>query len=85
MFSFSYTKRVTNAKGYVMRTLTNAEYQLEHIMPNAHKAGCECEYSEDDFEAFINYEWTHKLGCPAPRYECLPNARGLIEAMRHVY
>lgn len=66
------------------RTLTNAEYQLEHIMPAAKEEGCTCEFSREDFDDFISYKWSHKAGCPSPKYECLPNPAGLMEAMRHV-
>ena len=66
------------------RTLTNAEYQLEHIMPTAHEKGCTCEFSKADFDDFIAYKWHHKQGCPAPLEENLPNPAGLMEAMRHL-
>lgn len=67
-----------------MRTIVNAEYQLEKIMPLAHEKGCKCEFTKADFQDFIDGKWSHKPGCPSPSYECLPNAAGLIEAMRHV-
>lgn len=67
------------------RTIVNAEYQLEKIMPIAQAEGCQCEFSREDFDDFINYKWSHKQGCPAPKEECLPNAAVLMEAMRHVY
>lgn len=65
-----------------MRTLTNAKYQLEHIMPHAQEDGCKCPFSEADFEAFIDYKWHHQQGCPAPKEENLPNAGRLMEALR---
>lgn len=64
------------------RTITNAEYQLNEIMPTAKEEGCTCEFTEADFQDFINYKWWHKPNCPAPHYECLPNAIGLLEALR---
>lgn len=67
-----------------MRTIRNAEYQLDVIMPSARKRGCKCKFDKSDFDAFINHEWSHKKGCPSPSYECLPNPAGLINAMRHL-
>lgn len=65
-----------------MRSITHAEYQLNTIMPGARAAGCTCPFSEADFDDFIAYQWWHNKGCPAPRYECLPNTRLLTEVMR---
>jgi hypothetical protein len=65
-----------------MRTIRNAEYQLEHIMPTARKNGCKCPFSEKDFDSFIAGTWSHKKGCPSPSYECLPNP-SVMEVLRH--
>lgn len=64
-----------------MRTMQNAKYQLTKIMPIAKQRGCDCHYDEADFDNFVAYEWHHELGCLAPLYECLPNARGLFAAL----
>jgi hypothetical protein len=64
------------------RTIVNAQYQLDHIMPLAREEGCACPYTEADFPNFIKGKWHHQANCPSPKYECLPNAVRLFEALR---
>lgn len=66
-----------------MRTIRNAEYQLNEIMPIAHEKGCKCPFSEKDFDSFIAGTWSHEKGCPAPLYENLPNP-SLMKTLRRV-
>lgn len=65
-----------------MRTITNAQYQLETVMPLARKVGCKCPFSKADFQDFIEHKWSHEENCPAPLYENLPNPGKLMETLR---
>jgi hypothetical protein len=64
-----------------MVSKASAEYMTDVIMPSNRKAGCTCPYSQEMYE---KGDFSHMKDCPSPMIECLPNAAGLMEALRHL-